>query len=518
MRMFRRLAMAGAVAVVTVVSGTAAAAAPGAFNLVRVSRGDPFAGCTIGGTPTSTLYPGAEVEPSVATNRFFAGEVVGAWQQDRWSDGGSRGLVAGFSRDGGRTFGEVAWPVSRCANGLPYDRASDPWVSIGPEGVVYGSALAFDALTPRNTVAATTSFDGGRTWRNTTVLINDTEPGIVDDKNAVTADPVRLGSAYQVWDRLELSPDGALLFTGPTLLSTTRDFGQTWSSPQVIVRTGQFEQTIGNIIVADPRTGTLYDIYEDLQFTDANANVLVFARMAVVRSTDGGRTWSQPSVIADDTSVADIDPNTGQLLRTGAGIPEAAVDPRTGELYVVYEGTDFTAGAYNQVQLVHSTNGGRTWSAPIRVNGDPTVQAFTPSIAVTNDGDVGVTYYDLRTLRPGNTTTLPTSTFLTISPRGGTRFGHERQIAPVFDHLQAPFARGFFLGDYQSLTTFDDKFRALFVMTNTNQPTNKNDVFYGQFRSIDVDRSVQAGTAGPTAATLAATRAPALDRHPALHR
>ena len=62
-------------------------------------------------------------------------------------------------------------------------------------------------------------------------------------------------------------------------------------------------------------------------------------------------------------------------------------------------------------------------------------------LTVNEDGDVGVTYYDIRTLKPGNTTTLPTSTWLTVSPRGGERFGRERRIAPAFDFLQGPRAR-----------------------------------------------------------------------------
>jgi hypothetical protein len=193
-----------------------------------------------------------------------------------------------------------------------------------------------------------------------------------------------------------------------------------------------------------------------------------------------------------------VNPNTGQPLRTGFGLPFPAIDPRTGELYMAYEGSDFTGGAYNQIQLVHSTDRGRTWSAPVRVNGDPNVLAHTPSIAVTNDGDVGVTYYDLRALRPGNTTTLPTSTWLTISPRGGRHFDHERRIAPVFDHNVAPDAGGLFLGDYEGLATFDDRFRALFVTTNAHRPDNRTDVHFGQFRSIEVDQRVTASmSAGP---------------------
>jgi hypothetical protein len=70
------------------------------------------------------------------------------------------------------------------------------------------------------------------------------------------------------------------------------------------------------------------------------------------------------------------------------------------------------------------------------------IRTCTPSIAVTEDGDVRFTYDELRTLQPGNTTKVPTSTWLTVSPRGGQKFDDERRIAPVFDLLQAPNAGG----------------------------------------------------------------------------
>src|SRR4051794_20708828 len=87
-------------AAVTCVTGLvlfASAPAEAATSLVRVSGGTRFDGCTIGQTPTSTLYPGAEVEPQVANSRFLPWRVVGVYQQDRWSDGGARGLVSAWS-------------------------------------------------------------------------------------------------------------------------------------------------------------------------------------------------------------------------------------------------------------------------------------------------------------------------------------------------------------------------------------------------------------------------------------
>jgi hypothetical protein len=39
----------------------------------------------------------AEVEPYVAVNPRSAASLIGVWQQDRWSNGGARGLLAGVS-------------------------------------------------------------------------------------------------------------------------------------------------------------------------------------------------------------------------------------------------------------------------------------------------------------------------------------------------------------------------------------------------------------------------------------
>jgi len=60
--------------------------------------------------------------------------------------------------------------------------------------------------------------------------IDDDNATIANDKTSVTADPRRPGTAYQVWDRLDLGPDGTQVLTGPAVLSGTRDFGRSWSA------------------------------------------------------------------------------------------------------------------------------------------------------------------------------------------------------------------------------------------------------------------------------------------------
>ncbi|MEV5880395.1 sialidase family protein [Streptomyces sp. NPDC052101] len=480
--------MATAAAFLLVATAGSSAASNGSQPVHLVSPGDPYAACDISADGTGTNYSSAEDEPYVTTNPRNPRDAVGIFQQDRWSNGGARGLTATYTHDG-RHFTETPLPFSHCApGGLTYQRASDGWVSTGPDGTVYASGLVFDATDARNGVAASTSYDGGRTWTHTTPLIDDTQAQFSNDKNSVTADPIHSGVAYQVWDRID-EDDPAKVYDGPSYISVTRDGGRHWSTARPFVDTSvvPHSQTIGNVIVVDPRTDTLYDVF-DWQTYDINYTTGTFTptdlHFAVVKSTDQGRTWSKPVTIAKDTAAPEVDPNAPtdatKSLRAGGDLPNVAIDPRTGELYVAYEGSDFSGGAYNSVELVHSTDGGRTWSASKRVNSVATAPAFTPSISVDAHGTVAITYYDLRYLTAGNTTTLPTAAWLVTFPHGAESRPAERRISRVFDWLQAPYAGGHFLGDYQGLATDGPlAVRPLFVETNADAPQDSTDAYSG---------------------------------------
>jgi hypothetical protein len=451
-----------------------------ASGLVLVSGPSPYASCTIGGP--GTVYVNAEVEPWVAVNPTNANNIIGVWQQDRWSNGGAHGLVAGFSLDGGTTWGETTLPFSACANGLGYERASDPWVSIGPEGTAYTVSISFNASNNSNSVAAAVSRDGGKVWEDLSVIIADNEPTtqFFNDKESVTADPVLPGVAYAVWDRLE-SPNGnpyadlhTAAFRGPAFFSKTVNGGLTWSSPKIIVSTPSRQQTIGNQIVVDPRNGTLYDFFD---LITPPFNVTAF-KVAFVKSTDGGATWTKPRVIADLRTVFVSDPNTGQAIRTGDIIPEPAIDPATGQLYVVWQDSRFNGGHFDEVALSTSTDGGATWSAPIQVNTNTPSNrpGFTPAIRVNAAEEVAVTFYDFRSLTT-ETATLPTDYWLVTSADHGATFDSEVHLAGPFDMLTAPFASGFFVGDYEGLATMGTEFVPFFVQTNSGNKANRTDVF-----------------------------------------
>jgi hypothetical protein len=449
----------------------------------------PYASCVQPSQP-GTLYPNAEVEPQVAVNPTNTADIVGQWHQDRWSNGGALGIAGAYSTNAGAGWTDVTVPYTDCApGGLPYERGSDPWVSFGPDGTAYSSALSFDGSTSRNAVSSATSHDGGKTWTAQQTIVAYTTGQFSTDKNSTTADPIHAGTAYTVWDTLTSqinNPDARLhaaQYTGPAQFSKTTDFGATWSPVQTIIGSGNRQQTIGNVIVVDPKTGTLYDFTDlivppNTPFQGTHSN----AELAFVKSTDGGTTWTSPQVIAPFNAAGVIDPNTGKPARVGDGLQEVAVDG-SGNLYAVWESsTNWEknvkqgVGTFdNEVMFTASSDHGVSWSAPRAIVGPSTLPIFTPTIAINSSGKIAVTYYDSHNLSSNNTTTWPIDYQVIYSGNGGTSFGAPQHVAGPFDLMSAPVARGFFLGDYEGLQSTGSGFIALFVTTNCNlNPSDPN--------------------------------------------
>jgi hypothetical protein len=300
----------------------------------------------------------------------------------------------------------------------------------------------------------------------------------------VTADPTRPGWAYVVWDVLigpNMSVEADLhsvAFTDLTLFSRTTDFGVTWSPARVINTsanpTMQNNQTIGNVIVVDARNGTLYNVFDQIFHTGNNAggnpNGAHGFNVAIQKSTDAGNTWSDALLIAPLLTIGVSDPNNVDPrtdtppapLRTGDITPSPAIDPRTGDLYVVWQDSRFSG--QDEIAISTSGDGGATWSTPKRVS-TPGHQSFTATVAVTDSrkagvpGTVGVTYYQLGDTSLGS---IPTGYFIKSFQRSAVTSSDASsidtgvagtQVGSSFNMLDAPFARGYFTGDYEGLLT-----------------------------------------------------------------
>jgi hypothetical protein len=428
-----------------------------------VSGTSPFSAAC--GGSGGNLYVNAEVEPHVAVDPRDSSHLVGVWQQDRWSSGSSRGNLSGVSFDAGATWTITQSAFSVCEGG-EFLRATDPWVTIGPDGTVHQIAVASTGGVfgdgSSNAVLVARSTDGGRTWATPVALIRDGASAF-NDKETITADPNDARFVYAVWDRIV--PTGG----GPATFARSINGGVSWEAARAIYDPGPTQQTIGNLIRVLP-DGTVVNLYAHLFGNDENISS---AFLEVIRSTDHGATWSAPIRVSNFFPHGAVDPATGQQIRDGAIVPQMAVAPN-GALYVVWQDSRFSSGDHDGIALSRSTDGGLTWSAPVRVNSSAAVAAFTPQVHVRADGTIGVTFFDLRS-NTNDVATLITDYWIARSTDGVTFT--EARVADSFNINTAPVAEGgYFLGDYMGLVSSGTAFLAFYTRT-TGSLTNRNDVF-----------------------------------------
>jgi hypothetical protein len=466
-------------------------------HLVRVSAPSTLApGCT--SLPAANVvYRNGEVEPRIAVDPRDPDHLVGVWQQDRISTGAAAALLTGASFDGGRTWTRSMPAFTHCsggtsAAGTAFQRASDPWLSIAPDGTVHQIGIALSGInftaSSDNAVLATRSSDGGRTW-STPVILRRDGGGAFNDKESLTADPNDARFVYATWDRL-VSDRGVSWF------ASSADGGATWDTARAIYDPGANNQTLNNQIVVLP-DGTLIDFFTEFIASDQS----IAMRLVLIRSADRGATWSAPVPIADMFGIDTVDPATSAAVRDAVDIGSIAVGPQ-GDLAVVWQDARFN-GLRNAVAFSRSLDGGFTWSPPVAINAVPGVQAFVPTVQVRADGVYGVTYYDFRndTASPN---TLPTDYWLTQSSDGVT--WRETHVSGPFDLLLAPIAGGYFLGDYESLGVRGNDFVAFFAQT-TWEAGNPTDIYSWQGKADAVLGAGAKARSGSIVASRAASGA-----------
>jgi hypothetical protein len=172
------------------------------------------------------------------------------------------------------------------------------------------------------------------------------------------------------------------------------------------------------------KDGIVYLTWQFCAQEDTCSDVPV--HMAFSKSTDGGNTWSKPTLMATvtDHSVPNTDAGTPN---TPAIAADNSSGPHSGNLYVtMYNWT----GTFMQVVVVRSTDGGDTWSQPVPVAPGITHDQFLPWIAVSPTGLVGVSWLDRR----NDPADVNFQAFAGISGDGGQSFEPNVQLTSEFSN------------------------------------------------------------------------------------
>ncbi len=254
-------------------------------------------------------------------------------------------------------------------------------------------------------------------------------------------------SPFFAWDNASLnagksSANNALLFARST------DGGQTFSSPLALnALTGGPNAVIG----ADPFVGPNGEVY--VSWHDVQNN-----RLMVNSSFDGGVTFGQQQTIAP-TIVAFDDGIPAMASRRALLYPACDADRSSGAnrgtLYCSW--MDETATNGTDVFVARSTNRSANWSAPVRVNDDPTgvrKDQFNQWLSVDpTSGSINLSWNDARN-DPADT---KTDIFFAQSTNGGVSFAANVKVTTVMTDESAanPNANaGDQYGDYEGIVAF----------------------------------------------------------------
>jgi len=357
-----------------------------------------------------------------------------------------------YSRDGGHS-----WHASGLLPGFEaYSVTSDISVAFSKTGVAYVCVLA--AGGNRSGIFVSHSDDGGKTWSNPATVFLDTTGATFSDKPWMAVDQTTTASAgaiYVAWnldggsDHDAGSPDAVtpraqrLGSVKPGIvLARSTDGGKTFTPPTLVQDFGQ-----GGAIGAIPAVGTQGQVYVAYVTFDASTGAV--DHIEVVRSADHGQTFMYSLV----HTVHGIPNHLGTSTFRSLSLPTFAVSSKDGSMVVAWadEGS-------RDADILASTSrdGGTTWSPSTRVNHDRLNNGkdqFQPALAVAPNGIYTCAWFDRR--HDPNNRLIDEE--IAQSSDGGITWGHNfRVTAKSWDpSIDAPLPEGkpsnTFIGDYQAL-------------------------------------------------------------------
>ncbi len=342
------------------------------------------------------------------------------------------------SSDGGFTWSESSMSSSLGVWG-------DPCLLYDSLGYVYFGHLSYGSGSGYwiDRIVVQRSTNNGATW-NDGAGIGFNPPTRQQDKEWLAVDHSQSpyhGNLYVTWTEFDNYGSSNPNDSSRIRFSKSTDAGLTWSTAKTI------SDVSGDCIDEDntdegavPAVGPNGEIYVSW----AGPLGLVFDK-----STDGGETWGNDVFVS--TIPGGWDFNVSGISRCN-GLPITMCDisnsPYNGNIYIGW--SDQRNGTSNtDVFFVKSTDGGNTWSSPLRVNDDQTTrhQFFTWMTVDQSTGHIWAMFYDRR-----NTTGDATDVFVAKSTNGGDTFENFKVSESSFTPSQFVF-----FGDYTNIAAWNGK-------------------------------------------------------------
>jgi len=391
--------------------------------------------------PSFAQYPnvligstGAPNEPSICINPKNTNQIVAGANTD----------IYYFSNDGGLTWSEGILSSS-------FGVWGDPVIIVDTTGAFYYFHLSVPSWPEwLDRIVCQKSLNGGQNWSDGSFMgLNgskdqDKEWAVVDRSN---------NYIYSCWTQFDVYGSTNPLDSSVILFSRSTDNGETWSASKRI------NSVAGNCLDEDntvegavPVVGPNGEIYTSWAGPSRTGE----PRLFFTRSLDGGLSWPDTNIIVGDMP-GGWDFAIPDIYRAN-GMPVTCCDlshgPFHGTIYINWSdqrnGQDDT-----DVWIVKSTDGGLTWSTPIRVNDDPPgkQQFFTWMTIDQTTGYLYTVFYDRR-----NHSDNQTDVYLAVSRDGGSTFDNIKISETPF----LPNASVFF-GDYTNISAHNNIIRPIWT-------------------------------------------------------
>jgi subtilisin-like proprotein convertase family protein len=378
-------------------------------------------------------------EPSIAVNPTNPMNMVIGWRQ--FDD------VTSNFRQGGWAYtmnGGATWTFPGVLQ--PGVFRSDPVLGVDLQGNFYYQSLKSDL-----TADVYKSTNGGVSWLPPVTEFGGDKNWLVVDRSGGPSS----GHIYGIWQRF----GGACC--GSNVLTRSVNGGASFQTPVPVTKSPTF-----GMLAVGPN-GELYAAGIDGSTTQ-DLNHFVVAKSTNAKNPAVTPTFTGSQVNLGGSMRIGAGPNPGGLL----GQANIAVDSSPGASRGnVYVAASVAAGDPLAVNLIRSTDGGTTWSAPVRVDDDPS-QAnwqWMAAHSVAPNGRIDVIWNDTRASGQSNLSQL----YYAYSWDGGVTWSANVAVSPVFDSLVG-FPDQNKIGDYSGIVSNETGADVAYAATFNNE----QDIYY----------------------------------------